>query len=231
MTLRAATRRTSLVTEVTEQLRTQISSGEWPVGMRIPTEPELVRVLGVGRNTVREAVQALMHVGLLERRQGSGTYVTARSELAGLVASRLATAETAVDAGAPVAAEAMEVRHAFEVEAARLAARRRSSADLAALDAALARQQRAWTGGEVDTYVEADAALHEAVVRAAHNSILADLYHDFGTALRTAIAANVGEALSPTRRVDHTPLVEAIRRGDSDAAAAAAAAPLTAGAG
>lgn len=218
MPLHAASRRTSLIAQVTEQLRTQICSGEWPVGTRIPTEPELVRALGVGRNTVREAVRALTHVGLLERRQGSGTYVTARSEFAGLVAHRLAGSEVT---------EAIEVRQAFELAAARLAAYRRTGADLVALDAALARLRAAWAGGEVAAYVEADAALHEAVVRAAHNSILTDLYDEFGAALRTAIAAKVGDALTPERRVDHTPLIEAIRRGDGDAAAAAAAVPLT----
>lgn len=215
MPLRAASRQPSLTSQVTEQLWAQISSGEWRVGMRIPTEPELVRALGVGRNTVREAVRALMHVGVLERRQGSGTFVTARSELAGLVSRRFAQAGVA---------EAIEVRRAFEVEAARLAAQRRTAADLAALDAALAALRSAWSAGDLAAVVEADAALHTAVVRTAHNSVLADLYAEFGAALRATISANVGENLAAVRLGDqHAPLVEAIRRGDSDAAAAEAA--------
>ena len=78
----ATTRRTGLVDQVIEQMRKAISSGEWPVGQRIPAEPELVSALGVGRNTVREAVRALAHAGLLEVRQGDGTFVRATSELA-----------------------------------------------------------------------------------------------------------------------------------------------------
>ena len=89
MTLRSPSRQT-LVPQVIEQLRTQIATGEWPVGSRIPTEPDLVAALGVGRNTVREAVRALVHAGVLECRQGSGTYVTATHELTGVVARRLA---------------------------------------------------------------------------------------------------------------------------------------------
>ena len=69
-------RRSALSDQVIAQLRAQITSGEWPVGSRIPTEPELVEQLGVARNTVREAVRALAHNGLLAIRQGSGTYVT-----------------------------------------------------------------------------------------------------------------------------------------------------------
>ena len=68
-------RREPLADQVIAQLRTQITSGEWPVGSRIPTEVELVEQLGVARNTVREAVRALAHNGLLDIRQGSGTYV------------------------------------------------------------------------------------------------------------------------------------------------------------
>ncbi|EWM16430.1 GntR-family transcriptional regulator, partial [Kutzneria sp. 744] len=81
----ATTRRTGLVDQVIEQMRKAISSGEWPVGQRIPAEPELVSALGVGRNTVREAVRALAHAGLLEVRQGDGTFVRATSELSGAV--------------------------------------------------------------------------------------------------------------------------------------------------
>ncbi len=80
-------RRSTLITQVTDQLRDEIRSGKWPVGSRIPTEPELSELTGTGRNTVREAVQALVHTGLLERRQGSGTYVLAASEVSGTLAS------------------------------------------------------------------------------------------------------------------------------------------------
>ncbi|TBL28335.1 FadR family transcriptional regulator, partial [Verrucosispora sp. SN26_14.1] len=115
--------------ETIARLRRRILAGEWPVGSRIPTEPQLVEDLGVGRNTVREAVRALAHAGVLECRQGSGTYVLSTDELAPVVARRLTDDRMT---------EVIEVRRAFEVEAARLAARRRTAEDLATLDAALA---------------------------------------------------------------------------------------------
>lgn len=86
-------RRSALSEQVIAALRAQITSGEWPVGSRIPTEPELVEQLGVARNTVREAVRALAHNGLLDIRQGSGTYVVATSELAGVMHRRFAGAD------------------------------------------------------------------------------------------------------------------------------------------
>src|ERR671938_308515 len=88
--LRSA-RRAGLIEQVIEQLREQITSGQWPVGSRIPTETELSQLTATSRNTVREAVQSLVHAGVLERRQGSGTYVRASSELAGAVSRRVAT--------------------------------------------------------------------------------------------------------------------------------------------
>ncbi|MEU2612234.1 FCD domain-containing protein [Micromonospora sp. NPDC007271] len=210
------------VRQTIEQLRARILGGEWPVGGRIPTEPQLVAALGVGRNTVREAVRALVHAGVLECRQGSGTYVVSTDELAPVVARQLTDDRMA---------EVVEVRRAFEVEAARLAALRRTPADLAALDDALAARETAWRSGRVDEFVETDAALHSAVVAAAHNGMLAELYASVGAALRSTVAQAMGGALEPERYVDHSRLVEAIRDGDPARAAIEAGAFLEAPSG
>lgn len=216
MPLHSAPRRASLITHVTDQLRAQIRRGEWPVGSRIPTEPELVSSLGVGRNTVREAVQALMHVGMLERRQGSGTFVTATTELAAIVGRRLTEPDGVT--------EALAVRRAFEVEGARLAAAHRTDDDLAALDAALHAIGTAWDSGDVAAVVDADVRLHQTVLQAAHNAILAELYAEFGAGLRVSVSANIGGTVTPDAWVDHSPLVEAIRARDAATAATTAAA-------
>jgi DNA-binding FadR family transcriptional regulator len=205
--------RAPLVSQVIAQLRAQITSGEWPVGRRLPPEPELAAALGVGRNTLREAVLALVHAGLLERRQGSGTYVRADTELTTAVARRVADARIA---------DVIEVRRALEVEAARLAAQRRTPEDLAALDVALVAREAAWETGDAGAFVDADLVLHQAVVAAAHNQVLAELYHDFREALRESLTGTIGPELSPERHLDHAGLVDAIRAGDPDRAAAEA---------
>ncbi|NUT37380.1 MAG: FadR family transcriptional regulator [Hamadaea sp.] len=212
MSLRNAAR-TTLVQDVVEQLSEQIDAGEWPVGTRIPPEPDLVAALGVGRNTVREAVNALVHAGILERRQGSGTYVLATHELTGAAGRRLTGARFD---------EAIEVRRAFEVEAARLAALRRTPEDLVLLEAALEAREQAWAAGEAARFVEVDAQLHTAVVAAAHNAMLAELYASFGTALRASLSERIGDVLSPESYCDHSVLIAAIRDGDPIGAASAA---------
>lgn len=216
MPLRSA-ERTTLVPQVIAQLRDQIASGEWAVGTRIPPEPDLAALLGVGRNTLREAVLALVHAGLLERRQGSGTFVVGAQELSGALSRRVADAQPE---------EILEVRRAFEVEAARSAALRRTDDDLTALDRALAAREAAWASGDAPAFVDADVALHQCVVAAAHNRILADLYAHFGPALTASITEWAGSDLTPERYTDHSRLIDAIRDGDPLRAAVEAGAFL-----
>jgi DNA-binding FadR family transcriptional regulator len=209
MTL-SSPRRTPLADQVIAQLRAQITSGEWPVGSRIPTEAALVEQLGVARNTVREAVRALAHNGLLDIRQGSGTYVLATSELAGVMHRRFSEADEG---------QVAELRSLLEASAAALAAERRTDRDLGLMETALTRRDEAWYGGDAEVFVQADAAFHQSVVAASHNDVLADLYADLGEVLRAHLRRDVGPVLSPDRYVGHDRILAAIR--DRDAAAAA----------
>ena len=211
-------RREPLADQVIAQLRTQITSGEWPVGSRIPTEVELVEQLGVARNTVREAVRALAHNGLLDIRQGSGTYVLATSELAGVMHRRFADADRD---------QVTELRLALEAAAARLAATRRTAPDLKLLDTALARREDAWRSGDVEAFIQTDAAFHQAVMAAAHNEVLSALYADLGEVLRTELRQTVGPVLAESRYVSHSGILAAIRDGDGEKASLEAVAALT----
>lgn len=206
--------RSALADQVITALRAAITSGEWPVGTRIPTEPELVEQLGVARNTVREAVRALAHNGLLDIRQGSGTYVVATSELAGVMHRRFADADPR---------HVAEMRSALETSGARLAALRRTDGDLAQLGTLLERREAAWSSGVVEEFVEADASLHLGVVAASHNDVLTAVYADLGEVMRDFLRFDVGGELRPENHMDHARLIEAIHAGDAEAAAREAA--------
>ncbi|GAA4615064.1 FadR/GntR family transcriptional regulator [Actinoallomurus liliacearum] len=214
MNLAPVPRRAALSDQVIARLRQQITSGTWPVGSRIPTEPELVEQLGVARNTVREAVRALAHNGMLDIRQGSGTYVVATSELSGVMQRRFAEVGRR---------DVVEVRGALEAAAAGLAAERRTDEDLRRLDTLLERREKAWTSGDRDAFVDADAAFHLAVVAASHNEVLAELYADLGQVIRESLREHFGAELSPEGYMDHSRLLAAIRAGDAATAAAEAA--------
>ncbi|MEV4419665.1 FCD domain-containing protein [Patulibacter sp. NPDC049589] len=206
--------RSSVTDDVIAQIESLIAAGEWPVGHRLPPAPELATTLGVGLNAVREAVGALAYGGLLDVRRGDGTYVRADNELEAPLARRIRRAD---------ALEALEVRASLERDAAVLAARRRTSEDLDAIDTAHRRQHEAFDARDAAAYVEADVALHVAVVAAAHNALLADLYGSITAAVRAVVrSAAPGDDLP----APHDELVAAVRDGDPDAAAAAVTALL-----
>lgn len=198
-------RRTGLVDQVIDQLRQSVASGEWSLGQRIPNETVLVESLGVGRNTVREAVRALAHAGILEVRQGDGTYVRATSEVSGAL-RRLCGAELR---------DVLEVRRGLEVEGARLAAARHTAADVAEMRELLARRD-ALVAGDTDDFARADAEFHLAVVRSSHNVTLTELYRGLVEAIAASVAAT-NEA--PVEIVDHGALLDHIAAGDVDQAA------------
>ncbi|WP_433430057.1 FadR/GntR family transcriptional regulator [Nonomuraea sp. CA-141351] len=201
-----------LVEQATQHLREQITQGEWPVGTRLPGENALAKALGVGRSTVREALRALAGAGLVQARQGSGVFVIA-TEPAEDWPARLRRAAIA---------DVYEVRMMVETQAARLAARRRTDEDVAALESALEGRAQAASGDDA-AFVDADISLHMAVVAAAGNPVLTDLFAEFAPALRGGLIDLV-EVLG-LRSHDRSPghdthaaLVAAIRRGDGDAA-------------
>ncbi|MCP2179199.1 FadR/GntR family transcriptional regulator [Prauserella alba] len=205
----SAPQRSGLVDQVIGQLREAIRSGEWPLGERIPTEASLAADLGVGRNTVREAVRALAHSGLLDVRQGDGTYVRATSEVSGAIRN-LAGTELR---------EVLQVRKPLEVEGARLAAAARTDDDIARLRELLDGRDRAWADREIDDYVRIDAAFHQAAVEAAHNSVLTELYRGLTEVVVASVAAMTRLGLPKPEETGHRGLLDAIVARDADRAA------------
>lgn len=179
MSLRS-TSRTTLSGQVIDELERLVESGEWPVGTRIPPEPELMRDLQVSRNTLREAVRALVHTGVLDSRPGDGTYVAATDGFAAALARRFRHSE---------ALEILDVRRMIERDAAGMAARRRTADDIENLRTLERRRTQVETGHDRDASIDAELAFHTAIVAAAHNSLMLDLYAFMTDAVRESIAA------------------------------------------
>lgn len=196
------------------QLRERLASGTWEIGERLPSEVELARQLGVGRSTVREAIRVLAHSGLLETRQGAGTFVLAHADGAEW--------EDRLREAAPL--EVHELREALELQAARLAAARRTERDLERIEFTLAERDRLASGTRGEALVDADLAFHRAVVAAAHNALLDELHGSLLVAVREALlgAAGAGERGDGRGRTAPRELLEAIRAQDGKAAAKAA---------
>jgi len=205
--------RLSLVESTIGVMRTQIESGAWKVGERIPKEAELADMLQVSRNTVREAIRVLSYGQVLEVRQGDGTYVR----------SSIDPAETMRRVNCSNLRDHLELRAVLETEAARLAAQRRTDKDLKDLHDLLdARGSRADVAG-LSAFVDRDVAFHVAITRASHNVALEELYRYFAAAVRTNTQIALGDREMPEpSRAAHARIVDAIERRDPERAAKAA---------
>ena len=170
MTL-TASHRPVLADEITGKLRGMIHSGEWQLQEKIPAEPELMARLGVSRGTLREAIKALAHSGMLEVRRGDGTYVRATSEISG-AAQRMYKDHTQE--------HILEVRVALDTQAARLAARNATAEQVAAMRELLVRRDDGWNSEDYAAWARADWEFHVLVALATGNPLLHELYVSFG---------------------------------------------------
>lgn len=198
--------------QVVQTLTAEVSSGAWAPGDRLPSLVGLCAELDVGRSTMREAVQVLVHRGLLEARQGSGTFV--RADDSGLPLSLRLSRAAALDV--------YEARRGLEVEAARLAALRRSEEDLAVLHAAATGRREARARGVVPEWALADLALHRAIFAATHNPVLGALFDSFADAQRQAFEDQTQDPVSDVdTAAQHEALVASVAARDPVAAVAA----------
>ncbi|MFW0783976.1 FCD domain-containing protein [Gordonia sp. CPCC 206044] len=190
-----------------------IRSGEWSVGSRIPAEPDLVERFGVGRNTIREAVRALEHAGMLVPRRGDGTYVRSRNVLAAAIERCVPTSELV---------DLTVARRAVEAEAAAVAADRATPEQIADLRGHLAVARTAVENGGLDVYAQADIAFHAAMVAASNNGLLVELHaaiaEVMGRLHESVFGPTVAEGVHPA---GHADVVDAIAAGDASAARAA----------
>ena len=205
-----AVQRSSMADQAADVLLGRIRTGEWALGARLPGETTLAAQLGVGRSTAREAIRQLAGRGLLSARQGAGVFVTALD---------VRDDWDAVLARADIVS-VIEARAAIEGEAAALAAERRSANDLRAIRRALkTRQQRR---SDLEEHVDADLAFHRAIVVAAANPILTELFDGFTPRLRQTMIAMLRIRSVFGGDEDHAAhegLADAIRAGDGALAA------------
>jgi DNA-binding FadR family transcriptional regulator len=203
--------RTSLADSAANSIRAEIAAGRWPVGSRIPIEPQLAQLLGVSRGTVREAVKTLVSRGLLEVRQGSGTYVRSGFDpAANLQKMRRASLR-----------DQFEVRRALEVEAARLAAVRHTARDLRNLESLLDKRGVPDAGDGGAAFIERDLAFHLAIVDISGNLALAETCRFISGYIKETISGTMDAALPEPDAAAHRAIVEAIASRDPDRAAEA----------
>lgn len=202
--------RQKLTETVAQQLLEAI--GELEPGARVPSERELTRDLGVGRSTVREALNGLALLGVVEIRHGQGVFVVERKDEDG----GSDALQKALTKG--LTQEFLEARLVVEVEIVGLAAQRRTDADLQRILDTI-QQLEAARGAPVEQALKPASDFNVALAEAAHNEVLAAVEESF-VALMIERAGELydTDAFREWDIEEHKGILEAIRAGDADLA-------------
>lgn len=200
---------------VVTQIAQAITAGQLNVGDRIPSERELMRQMGVGRASVREALRQLQTMGLIEVRPGQVATVVNTPAQAPMAQFwkhwLLLHAEQAL--------QLMDVREALETRAAALAAESTDEAAIGQLAEANARLAEIIPESEPEARAEADIAFHIALVEASGNRLLMALTQSLAYTLHELRIAAYSEIDQALRSVEeHAAIVQAIAAHDPDAA-------------
>lgn len=204
----------SRVSVVVEKIKRAIIEGEIKPGEQLPTEPELVEKLGVGRYSIREAIKMLVALGVLEIRRAKGTFVVdevSRPMIDPLI-YRLLLANRDH-------AELQELRIGLERIVIELAARKANADDIKALESSYARfvdgiSLRS-TQAEI---IVLDQEFHELLARATHNNLVEALYDTFFKVFVPALERIRKGAYIEFVLLNHRSIIEIIARRETDTA-------------
>lgn len=206
-------KRYSLSKQVADKLEAMIANGDFKVGEKINSESELMAMFNVSRNTLREAIHALTSAGVLEVKQGDGTYVRSNNRFS----ANMKLEYDKVEYG-----DVKETRDALEITMANLAAKRRTESDIAKIEEALNKRKELKDSARENTM--ADMEFHLRIAEASHNKILIDLYLSIFDYLETLIKERQVETSLDSEEIDkmHEDLFMAIKSSNREEAAVCA---------
>ena len=214
-------KRSRIYEHIVDQIHALIREGRWAPGDQIPPERELAERFRVSRTSVREALRALEMQGIIESRQGGGTFVRS-ADTEALVPPLVA----AILRGQREMTEVLEVRELIEPGVARLAAQRATPEVVLELEQILERQREAIDNNR--PFVDEDTAFHYTLARAADNHILLRLHNVILDVLRESRQTYLHVPDRPQMSLrGHEAILAAVRANDGDAAQLASLAHIT----
>jgi GntR family transcriptional repressor for pyruvate dehydrogenase complex len=207
---------------VASTLERRILEGSLKAGDRLPPERELATELGVSRPSLREAIQKLASRGLVQSKQGGGTFVTDALE-----SSFFDPWQDMMGNYPNLREDMLEFRRMLEGQAAEWAAERATDADLQRLDQSFELLRASFESDNTQKRSDADIAFHQAVGDAAHNVLLGHLSAALLRLMHDNIRLNLGElktvpAASRLLMTQHAAIHAAVRERKPQAARSAA---------
>lgn len=203
--------------QIVQEILRKIESGDLASGDRLPAERDLAHQLNVSRTTVRDALRTLAGLGVISIQHGKGIFVQ------GAEGTALGSALWAPFVVRPETVSALfEVRQTLETAAAGWAAIRATTEERDQLEYITQQAEKVVEGDDtidVDTVADADQMFHTTLVMASHNPVAGRLMVnllDLLEVVRKQSLAIPGRARQSID--DHRAVMEAVKRGDSDAA-------------
>jgi DNA-binding FadR family transcriptional regulator len=203
--------------DVRERLLKRLRSGEFAPGDALPSERELMHAYSVGRPAIREAMQDLQRLGLLDIHHGRRARVAAPS--IGRVIEEIGeTMRHVLSSSAATLEHFKEARFLFEMEMVRIAARKRLSGDIARLRALLDAQREA--SRDLERFVGRDGAFHREIAAISGNPIYPALMEAMFKWLAASYRGAVSvPGLEKVTLQEHALIIEGIASGNPDLAA------------
>lgn len=202
---------------IVDQIREYFLNGELQPGEKLPTERELASRFNVSRTSVREALRKLEIKGIIEIKQGSGSFI--KTQEGRSLGEELSS--TIIKTEKKLIYEMLELRQALEVECAFLASQRATSEDLERIGKALEMMDR--VKNDVELGIQADLSFHINIVLASHNSIFLQLFQTLSEHMQDTIRATRRQRLKDPERTqetidEHKEIYLAIASGDANQA-------------
>ncbi|ACL75619.1 FadR/GntR family transcriptional regulator [Ruminiclostridium cellulolyticum] len=200
--------RQSVSEQVFEQLKEQILSNEWKKGEKIPSENELAALLGVSRVTVRNALQKLISLGLIETRFGEGSFIT--DALPGISMNSLIPIAYLKENSLQ---EILEYRRVLEGNVAELATKKASAEDVAKLEEAYLAMEK--VKDDLEQFSKADLNFHLLLANITKNSLIIQTFYIFSDVLNRAFSQIVTKRGNSAGIYYHKLLFEAVKGSNS----------------
>ena len=158
----------ALYMQIVDRIKQLMSEGHLKEGDKLPSERELAELFSVSRVPVREALKVLEFLGAIQHVRGEGVFVK-KVELKRV----LHIIDFLMTDPSDQLMNLFEAREAFEIQAVRLAAERRTQADIEAMQQAVLEMDFFITHGQ--PVADASVKFHTAVINAAHNDVISKI--------------------------------------------------------
>ena len=205
-------KQTTICEKIVAKILDLVEQGVYQPGELLPTERDFSEMFGVGRSTVREALRVLQSMEIVEKRAGSGSYLTDIP----VGAARIFNTSQMIEAFNVL--DMSEARQALEVQTVALAARRASGDQIEAMAEANARLEEAVERGDKEEIVECDFRVHKAIAEGSQNVFMCSMLDALAVVLLKSNIEVMSEDKTKAALEYHRRIIDRIQAGDEEGA-------------